>query len=698
MGVWMSQVSIAATDTQSAAGQPAFAAEFVHLAKTLRKNKLLDDAEEAVARGLALHEESPQLAEQVAENLMARENWLAAADCWQELLSSEKLKTTPKRLTKLLRSLRRANRLDEAAAVIENGYKAHSQNGGFLQETMLVATARSDWNRASRAWRKMAAIPDQIQKVSQFIQWSIAERKQGNFDAAVKALETGLLAFPGALSLQNEIGVVELDRRIEAGEVRRYEVPATIAPEGSGPALDVAGICEFFWDIESRYSLLTWQVNGVFPWPLVRMHLYYRVTQLVGLFSPPHPAGQQQIREVGSDGDGETLNAWLASQEEKPRLSSLARLRDRLFRRRTYALLMATRKVDGVEPYCAALRAELDKETLLLDRPFNGTITDSALNLSAVQDFFRSRYGRPEHSLFPIDDRVLCHHIRGEFLNKLGVDPGNIALACQKAIISFIPIRHGAQILFTANRTHTLFMTYAYGANNQAVVAGARDSGAKIVELQHGFISPLHLGYSWPGRPKVPYTPDQIWGFGDFWPQTTPLSGRTRWRTIGAPYVRDLAKAHAGPRDPKLAVFTSQGVIGQKLFEIALSTARMRPDYHIIFRLHPNEALEPYQAALEGQLVPGNFELSHRTPNIFALLSRAAIQIGSFSTTLFEGMTLGARTIVMDLPGAEYMRPAIARGDVLFVRDVNELVEKLDQAPLADNPQFYYAEPVKRLL
>jgi len=230
------------------------------------------------------------------------------------------------------------------------------------------------------------------------------------------------------------------------------------------------------------------------------------------------------------------------------------------------------------------------------------------------------------------------------------------------------------------------------------MIAGARDSGASVVELQHGFISPLHLGYSWPDNPDVPYTPDQLWGFGDFWAETTPLAARTRWRTIGAPYVRKRAEAHTAARDPKLVVFTSQGVIGPRLFEIALKTAERRSDYSIIFRLHPNEALEPYEAAMAGRAAPSNFELSHRAPNIFALLSRTAIQVGSFSTTLFEGMSLGVRTVVMDLSGAEYMRPAIERGDALFVRDVDELVERLDQAPLASDPQFYYADPVKKLL
>lgn len=683
------------TDIQSLTDRQAPAAEFIEMAKKARQARRWDAAGQAVAAGLALHRDDPLLAEQHAETLMASGDWPAAADCWRDLLSSQKLKPTHGRATKLVRSLRRAERLDEAAAFLARSDRAFRRQGGFLQEVALVAAARGDWAEAVRAWREAAALPAGLSRATQYVQWATAERQLGNLAEAARILETGLASLPGDVSLQNEFGPVELQRRIGAGELPRYDVPAQLSPA----ALDVADICEFFWDIEKKHSLLSWQVNGVYPWPLVRMQLYYQVTQLVGLFSPPHPGLQDKPGKMPAEDEKALEEYWERQERDAQGVSASIRgLWGRLSGRRRHALLMATRKVDGVEPYCAALRAELDGDTLVLDRPTNGVITDNALDLNRVQDLFRARYKRPEHSLFPLDDLVLCHHLRGEFVNRLGVDPGDIALRCQKRIRAFIPTRHGARILFAANRIHTLFITYAYGPQNQAMVAGARDAGAEIVELQHGFISPLHLGYSWPGKPDVPYTPDQLWGFGDFWPEATPLPAGTRWRTIGAPYVRDLARAHAGPRDPKLVVFTSQGVIGQRLFEIALQTAEKRPDYRVVFRLHPNETLELYEAALAGQDVPGNFELSHRSPNIFALLSQASIQVGSFSTTLFEGMSLGARTVVMDLPGADYMRPAIERGDALFARDAGELAEKLDQAPLAADPQFYYAEPAKRLL
>jgi hypothetical protein len=242
-------------------------------------------------------------------------------------------------------------------------------------------------------------------------------------------------------------------------------------------------------------------------------------------------------------------------------------------------------------------------------------------------------------------------------------------------------------------------VTAAYNPSNGAVLEGARRNGVPVIELQHGFISPFHLGYSWPGRPDVPYSPDELWCFGDFWYESTSLPRQVRPRVIGAPYLHEFAATADGGRIENLVVFTSQGVIGRRLFEIALETARRRPDLRIIFRLHPNELLESYEEAVsKSGTVPVNFELSHRTPNIFALLASTAIQVGAFSTTLFEGMSLGSRTIVLDLPGSEYMKPAIERGDALLVHDVDELVEKLDQAPLARNPEYYYAKTAVRLV
>lgn len=250
--------------------------------------------------------------------------------------------------------------------------------------------------------------------------------------------------------------------------------------------------------------------------------------------------------------------------------------------------------------------------------------------------------------------------------------------------------------MFRLCGTRVLYLINAYFQH--AAIEGARRAGARVVELQHGFISRFHLGYSWPGQPEVPYVPDELWCFGRFWFEETPLAAGIQPRVIGAPYLRELARQVDGGRDERMVVFASQGVIGRRLFDAAVTTAMALPELRIVFRLHPSEIEEDYQTLAERVGAPANFEISHRVPNVFALLAQAAIQVGVFSTTLLEGMALGTRTVVLALPGNEYMRPVIARGDALFVRSAEELIEKLDQAPRCRDPEYYYARPVERLL
>lgn len=491
------------------------------------------------------------------------------------------------------------------------------------------------------------------------------------------------------------------------GETDRRQFMAAV-DSGTSAALteiSVEGICRTFWDLERDYDLLSWTVAGVSIWPLIRMQIYYQVTQKTGLFKPAHPSLKQHFR---TPIEGDMSDLWtrvVATNKRKaPGISRVVRrligMGRPLVAQKRYAFLMSTRRVDGSEPYSDAVRSEARDDCILIDRPHVDGLLPGAFDIEQLKKHFRAIYApkKAECRLSTADEQ-LCATLAKEFARRLGVEIDDLNARAAKTIRPFVAIRRGAAELFEAHGVQTLFLTHAYGVHNQAFVAGARDVGVRTIELQHGFISRFHLGYSWPGRPAVPNTPDAMWCFGDFWGETTPLPGGMTTRAIGAPYVKALAGTFVPERNKALVVFTSQGVIGDRLFDAAVVTARRRPEKQVIFRLHPSEGLEIYKERFSRiSDVPNNFSLSHRDPNIFALLSKAEIQVGVFSTTLFEGMALGTRTVVIDMPGVEYMRPVVARGDAILVSDVEELVSRLDEAPLAAQPHFYYADPVSPLL
>ena len=69
------------------------------------------------------------------------------------------------------------------------------------------------------------------------------------------------------------------------------------------------------------------------------------------------------------------------------------------------------------------------------------------------------------------------------------------------------------------------------------------------------------------------------------------------------------------------------------------------------------------------------------------LLASATYQVGVSTTALFEGMALGCRTAVANLPGHEYLEPAIAQGHALLMTRPSQLTS----APLCTDPATYYA-------
>ena len=79
-------------------------------------------------------------------------------------------------------------------------------------------------------------------------------------------------------------------------------------------------------------------------------------------------------------------------------------------------------------------------------------------------------------------------------------------------------------------------------------------------------------------------------------------------------------------------------------------------------------------------------------PPFYDSLAESEVQIGVFSTGLFEGMLLGCRTIVADLSGSEAMETVVRRGDAMVVGSPEDLVATLAAAPAA-RAHDYYAEP-----
>jgi hypothetical protein len=329
------------------------------------------------------------------------------------------------------------------------------------------------------------------------------------------------------------------------------------------------------------------------------------------------------------------------------------------------------RKPGGVEIYTDSLRTVLGSSALVLDSGINGSPVAGARDL----DFFTSASGSFHRRGF--DARC------GEIVQALAASTG-VTVPVGALVAREVPKHTRLRALYRAllkrQGIKTVYVVVAYF--HQHLVGAARDLGIRVVELQHGAISPFHLGYSYPGRPVVPDQPDELWCFGSYWTDVAELPARMDTRVVGASFISPLPAGAS--KDPRLVVVLSQGTVGSELVAYAGALAAARPDLDVAFHLHPSERSTEYR-------LPAGVRLS--SDNTLSLLASATYQVGVATTALFEGMLLGCRTAVADLPGNEYLAPAIARRDAVLVRSPASLADALSTLPLASNPQIYYAPP-----
>ncbi|WBQ08718.1 hypothetical protein [Kribbella sp. CA-293567] len=387
------------------------------------------------------------------------------------------------------------------------------------------------------------------------------------------------------------------------------------------------------------------------------MRVFHELTRRGGLHGDPHPVRRtraDQARLVGKHVAGTvTRNPFLA----RGSFDSL--------------VVPHPRKPGGVEVYTDSLRAALGSSALVLDSGINGTPLPDSRNL----DFFTSAAGavrsRKAHAR--------CEEITAALEAATGVRVPIAALVARE-VPKHARLRAVYRALLRRRRIKTVYVVVAYF--HQHLVGAARDLGIRVVELQHGVISPYHLGYSYPGRPDVPDQPDELWCFGSYWTDVAELPAGMKASVVGASFISPLSPAEVAAKDPRSVVFLSQGTTGPALLGYAAALAAARPDLDVAFQLHPSERSTDYVAPAGVRLAAGN---------TLAVLAAATYQVGVSTTALFEGMVLGCRTAVAKLPGHEYLTPAIDRGDSALVSSPDALAPALSSLPNASDPATYYA-------
>lgn len=208
-----------------------------------------------------------------------------------------------------------------------------------------------------------------------------------------------------------------------------------------------------------------------------------------------------------------------------------------------------------------------------------------------------------------------------------------------------------------------VILVVSYGRQMETLIEVCKYENIPVVELQHGIIDSDHLGYSYPDGIDKHTFPDYVFTFGDFWSDRIdyPIK-KERVISIGYPYLEKKLEKFKNNAGKKQIVFVSQGPIGKEFSEFAVNvTEKLGKEYEMIYKLHPNEFdwwEKSYPWLKQSQITV----IDDSSRSLYTLFSESEIQVGVYSTAIYEGTIFDLDTYIVDLPGASRLDPLIETG------------------------------------
>jgi hypothetical protein len=266
--------------------------------------------------------------------------------------------------------------------------------------------------------------------------------------------------------------------------------------------------------------------------------------------------------------------------------------------------------------------------------------------------------------VFSVEDEKSINHII-ELINKefsVDLDYSKVGGKLRSLIVNYRLMYPYYERLINRINPKLIIEVVSYGLSRFIINDIAHKKRIKTVELQHGTMGENHIAYNFKNSIELTTFPDYIFVFGQFWKDNTRLPiSKENIKVTGWPYFENKIndykmKTKKINKIKKTILFISQGTIGQELSQIAvdISTILDINEYRIIYKLHPGEYCRwkldyPW-------LIDSNLEvIDHSQNDMHYYFAQSDIQVGVYSTALFEGLAYELETIIVKLYGYEAM-------------------------------------------
>ncbi len=229
------------------------------------------------------------------------------------------------------------------------------------------------------------------------------------------------------------------------------------------------------------------------------------------------------------------------------------------------------------------------------------------------------------------------------------------------------------------------------------------------IELQHGTMGLGHLAYNYKRKVKYPQLPKYMYLFSQFWKDCSllPLADENI-KITGFPYFesqlnkfKDINESKAS-NEKKIILFISQTTIGKELSRFAVELSKLidPKKYEIIYKLHPIESSGWETRLSELYLSRENITvISNNKENLYSIFSRSHIQVGVYSTAVYEGLGFNLKTFIVPLRGYASMKTLINMNYATLVQNPLDLFNNLDShTPSVDKENFWKKDSVNNII
>lgn len=464
------------------------------------------------------------------------------------------------------------------------------------------------------------------------------------------------------------------------------------------PSWTTEAVHDRFLELETECELFDLRVEGVPVWERIRFDVNRKLMQEIGLIGSASDSGSsrfdrplERLRSVGE-----------ATATKNPYLSGTAEVL-------CWGLPRRKQQDDGNwwDLYFDPLYERLDFDYLHIEEPYLGTHRKPAkterlayLDLISVADGISDTTQRPTIQFDASARRTLDGF--EESLETVFDAPIDVTGLLRRSLRSRSVRKPMYRTLLDRVDPSVCVLVRSYG--KETFVEACRERDIPTVELQHGALSEYHFGYSFPGDRTKAAFPDYFFAFGDHFRSLAdyPIPPENV-RSVGYPYLEatlekfDSGRRSTTQREPAhdCVLFLSQGTVGEQLSKLAVALSTHDSfDGEIIYKHHPRE----YESWTDHYpwLVDADLRVvDSDSPSLYELFDTATVQVGVYSTTLYEGLAFGLQTFLLDMDRLEFVRDIVEAGWAHVIDSPDELVEELmtPTRTTVDRMQLFEPEP-----